>query len=244
MSAEQQARPPAPAKGGGIFPVVRTICAFVLLAEVIAVAFLFMTGTVTTDKVVRAFKLMVAKEEEPKAVEEKIEGPFASVTTSLELADAVKKAQQDFETREAKLRKREVELKQLKAEFARFQDEVKKDRAALQKMRAQFEADLKAYIDRTKSQGFEEAVAIYQKMSPVDVATILLAKPEQDMMEVVELMRAFKSSFVAEVLTEMKRIEEEKAVTGGQTRAARILALIRSGEPKVALPVAAGGTTQ
>ena len=242
--AEQVTEQPADEKKSGLFGVAGTVCAFIVIAEIIAAAFLFLTGATTVDKMIGGFKAMIAKKKKPEVAEEKIEGPFTGVTTSLELADAVKKAQEDFSSREAKLSKRQEELRQLKSEFTRFQGEVKSDRAELKNVREQFEAQLKAYLDRAQAKGFEEAVAVYQKMGPEDVAAILLGKPEEDILKVVELMRAFKSSFIAEVLTEMKRLEEEKSQTAGETRAARILALIRSGEPKVASPLAPGEATE
>jgi len=231
-----------PEKSGLLGPL-GLVFFFILVAEIIAGAALLLSGATTADKVVAGFKLMVAKEEK-KETKAEPEGIFAGVTSSLELADTVKKAQKDFNSREAKLRERADELKQLKTEFTRFQADVKDERAALDVKRGNFEAQVKEYIERTRATGFQEAVGIYQKMEPQDVANMLLVKPETEMIQIVELVRAFKPSFLAEVLTEMKKLEEQKGQIMGETRTARILSKIRAGEPIVKSPLPEGGNKE
>jgi len=216
--------------------LVGLIASVLVLTLLAALAVSFATVMLSREKLERIGNILVAGPEVAKSAAEKPTGVFADVTTSLELAEALRKAQQSIDEKQLGLRSELDNLRQLKTELDRFRVELADERALLEKRRKAFTESYTDYLTRTTSQGFQDAVALYGRLESRNVAAMFLGKPKEETTTVVEIVRALKPSTAAEILTEMQRIEEESGVSAGATRAAAVIDLIRQGEPVIAKP--------
>ena len=224
-------------KAQTVFRTLGLVSGGILFLELLFTVYAFSEGYLTPRKLAVFVKVMKGEPIAARSPASQGAGLLGRAGTSVELADAIQDAQESLDKKQDQVRREMENLRQLKADLERFRRELAEERANVEAVRRQFEDRFGEYVARTTSKGFQEAVRLYEKMDAADAAALLLAKPEKDLNAMVELIRAFRPSFAADVLTEMKRAEEQSGPGPDGPRVAAIMDRIRNGQPVASRPV-------
>ena len=220
------------------FVDIMGLVALLLVASVVAVAaVLAATGTVSKTKISDVVKVVRGElstspdAEEPKAEDAAgvAAAPPVDVKSQEELRQAVIEWEKDRRAQEEAIKAAGDALQSMRRELDAVRAELDARQKAFDARVTAFEEAKAAEEAASVSQGFQEAVNTYAQMEARDVAQLLYALPD---LVVVRYLKAFKVNFRAEVLTEIKKLDEASPMElarGGINRAAALQELISGG---------------
>ncbi len=215
-----------------LFSALSVIGAMMLVTEVILAAVFYFGGFITKQKVTDIVKVIQGQLQTPpeKQAEEKTPQTPLDIKRSEQLQKAVALWEKEKKVQEDNIEAAKEAAESMRRELETVRAEIDARRSELDSRIAAFNAQKAAEIAAEKDARFQEAVKTYGQMEPKDVAELLYDLPDK---EVVRYLRAFKTALRAEVLTEIKKVDETKGprVPGGSrmNRAAKLQEILSGG---------------
>ncbi len=211
--------------------VISAVLAAAFLALVAVVAWAFMSGLVTMEKLEAARQAMVSA---PAAVPAENAKPIASHYVDEEL----KEKQRSVEERTARSEALAMEINGLNAEIARMQAEAVRKNKELSERESKVAREEKAVADAraahdklTKGAAFRRQVETFESMKERDAARHLYAYENAS---ALELLRAFDAGFRAKVLEEIDRLDRSPENAGRAPKAPSLFKGLWPGETAAA----------
>ncbi|MHC4711938.1 MAG: MotE family protein [Planctomycetota bacterium] len=206
----------------GLFAALSLVGALVLVTGLVLAAVFYFSGAITRGKVDDIVKVVQGELTSPPAEEvaEEVQPTPRTIQSEEELKKAVTRFETQTVVREESFRLQKEAIESMLRELSTVTAALDKRATEISQREAAFEAARAAQGAAERDEGFKAAVAVYQKMDAKDVAGSLYGLTDE---EIVRYLRAFKTSFSAEVLAKMKRLDEEKNPGQELNRAARLL---------------------
>jgi len=218
-----------------LLQVLSLVAAMIFASQIVLAVVLYFAGVLTCQKAADVVKVvqgrLVSPPEEPAKVERALE-PY-EIKSQQELQQAVADWQTSKKQQEDALAAERQAIESMKRELETVRLELDAKETQLQKRTADFESAKAAEDAAARDKGFQDAVATYSAMETKDVAQLLYGLTDD---VVVRYLKAFKTGFRAEVLTQIKKFDEqyEPAAPGKINRAARLQEMIRGDAAAVA----------
>lgn len=217
--------------------------ALILVSAAVLVGALFYGGVITEQKVsdvVMVFKGDLASPVEDEVAEEEPSGPL-EIKREEQLKKLVAEWQEQKSREEEELAARRDGLESVARELETVRLEIDTKVRKHQGEKASFERARAAEVAAAKEEGFLSAAERYSKMDAKVVAELLYGLTDE---EILRYLRVFKTQFGAEILTALKKVDEESrpgAARGAMrlNRAARLQEMLGAGRIEPALETAA-----
>ncbi len=225
----------------GLFSALSLVGALVLVTGLVLAAVMYFSGAITRGKVEDIVKVVQGELASPPAEEaaEEVQPTALTIQSEEELKKAVAAYEKQKAAREEKFRLHKEAIDSMLRELSTVTAALDKRATELSEREAAFEAARAAQAAAESDEGFRAAVAAYAKMDPKDVAGLLYGLTDD---EILRYLRAFKTSFSAEVLARMKRLDEEKHPEQELNRAARLLEKFHGERIALAREIPPGGS--
>ena len=227
----------------GTLAALALIGALTLVTEVVLAGVLYFAGVLTTQKamdLVKGIQGELASAPEEALVEGEVWADPLDIQDEEELKEAVERWRRQKAAEQEQLRLREHAVDALLRELAMVEQSIDARQGQIEDQIANFEAARAAEIAARSDAGFQRAVEHYTKMDAGDVAELLYGLSDA---EIVMYIEAFKVSLAAEVLTEIKKVDEKQG-GGGLNRAALLQELLRGEQVALATGTAASAAAR
>jgi len=215
------------------------IATLILASEVILAVVFYSGGIVTRDKAADLVKVLQGKLVSPPEAPVKVEAPKkpVEIKTEEELRAAVAEWRKSKAEQEGALAAEKDSVASMKRELENVRQELDSREQALKRDVAAFDRDKAAEEAAAKDRAFLAAVATYTAMKASDVAQILSSLPDE---KAVRYLKAFKTGFAAEVLSQIKKLDDQNPPPPGQAaRAVRLLEMLSGDQAAVTVSAAA-----
>jgi len=227
------------------FSALALIGAMTLVTEIVLAGVLFATGVITPRKAHDLVKV-VKGELASAAPEEDVENDRAGAEQcEIESEEALKAAVGRWRKQKAAqediLRERERAVESMLRELATVEQSIDSRQEELEARVAAFEAERAAAVAAERDEGFARAVEHYTKMDARDVAELLY---DLDDATVVRYLKSFSAGFAAEVLTEIKEVDEREGGREAVNRAALLQELMKGEQVALARGGAASASAR
>jgi len=188
--------------------IIALVGALILVSEIVLVGVLFAAGVVTETRIDDAIKVFRGELATPPSADQQAAEPEPlEINTEQELRQAVARWREEKAVEQERLRTQEEAVASMLRELSAVRIAIDSRQRALETRESAFEAQLAARAAAEKDEGFQAAVGLYGKMEAKDVAELLYGLDDA---EVLRYLKVFKASFAAEILTELKKVDEEK----------------------------------
>jgi capsule polysaccharide export protein KpsE/RkpR len=213
------------------------VAAMILVSEVVLAAVVFLSGAVTPGKAADVVKVLQGSlASPPEAALPEVKPKEAPKSESQdELQAAVAEWEKTRKAQEDDLLAQKQAVESMSRELENVRAELDAREKSLRDRTGAFDAARAAEEAAARDQGFLDAVAGYNAMESKDVAGLLFGLDDPT---VVRYLKAFKPAFRAEMLTEIKKIDDKSQPPSVVNRAARLQELI-SGDSVAATAEAA-----
>jgi flagellar motility protein MotE (MotC chaperone) len=218
--------------------------AMLLVSEAILAGVLFGAGVVTAQKAADIVKVIQGRLTSPPEVEIAEKAPV-EIGSEQELKNAVREWLDEKQVQESRIRAETEAVQSVKRELEQERATIDRRWRELEVRETAFEQARNAQIAAERDAGFRAAVERYEKMDARDVAQMLYTLTDED---ILKYLRVFKSSVGAEILVEIKKIDEKAGPAAkagaGANRAARLQEILAGGWTAPADEAAAVAATQ
>ncbi len=213
-----------------VFSVLSLIGSLTLASLIVLGAVLYFTGVITPQKASDMVKVLsgelVGPVHDAAAGDEGYDEPL-QLTSEEQLKQAVERWRTQRAAQEERLREKERAIEAMLRELVAVEGSIDNRQRQLEDSIAAFEAQRQARLAAQRDEGFARAVDHYRRMDARDVAELLYELPDQ---KVVAYLEAFTTGFAADILTEIKRVDEQHGVPGLINRAALLQELMKGEE--------------
>lgn len=210
----------------GTLAALALIGALTLVTEVVLATVLYFAGVLTPQKALDLVKVIqgeLASAPEEEAVEGEALAEPLEIRDEEELKEAVGRWRAQKAAEEEQLRSRERAVDSMLRELATVEQSIDARQGQIEDRIANFEAARAAEMAARNDAGFKRAVEHYSKMDAGDVAELLYGLSDA---KILTYLEAFKTGLAAEVLTEIKKVDEKQGGRG-LNRAALLQELLR-----------------
>lgn len=227
----------------GTLAALALIGALTLVTEVVLATVLYFAGVLTPQKALDLVKVIqgeLASAPEEEAVEGEAAAEPLEIRDEEELKEAVGRWRAQKAAEEEQLRSRARAVDSMLRELVTVEQSIDARQDQVEDRIANFEAARAAEMAARNDAGFKRAVEHYSKMDAGDVGELLYGLSDA---KILTYLEAFKTGLAAEVLTEIKKVDEKQ---GGQglNRAALLQELLRGDEVALVRGAAASAASR
>ena len=190
-----------------VVSVVSLILALVLVSQIVLAAVLYGTGVIDQKKIaaiVKVFEGELARVEEEEVPEEEV--PL-EIDSEKELLAAVANWRKRRAEEEAAISLQKTSALAMLRELESVKTTLDVGWGTLEAERKAFEAQRDARLAAERDEDFKASVERYVKMGDAKVTAELLYGLSDD--EIMRYLRAFKTALAAEILIEIKKVDED-----------------------------------
>lgn len=189
-----------------VLSIVSLVLALVLVSQIVLVVVLYGTGVIDQKKIDDAVKVfrgeLASIDEEEEAPEEEAR---VEIDSEKELLAAVANWRKQRAAEEEALSLRKESASAMLRELESVKVTLEASWRTFDAEREAFEAQRAARLAAERDENFKASVARYEKMDSKVTAELLYGLSDD---EVLRYLRAFKTSLAAEILTEIKKVDE------------------------------------